>query len=722
MQDGGRHGYLRFGVTPAGPMDPLAFATVHHALGNAPDMTAIEIGLGGLHVTSEDAPLSVAMAGGDFVVTLDGRRVPPAVRLRLEPGAVLCITAGATGAWCYLAVAGDMQVPPMLGSTATHTRSGFGGLDGRALASGDRLAITAPRLMEAGVLAAPWLDRPGEVIRVLLGPQDDYFAGEQVASFLDGPWTLSARGDRMAYFLEGPKLEHAQGFNIVSDGIAMGAIQVPGEGQPIVLMADRQPTGGYPKIATVIGPDLGRLAQLRAGARLRFQAVTIEQAVAARRAEAAVLAAPVTLSPLRRRDFPSGFVRGLNLTDGVFHLAAKTEQDPHAAGKLSAAERFGILFDDGRYERRLGPASPALLLGCGRVEGRAVYAAGRDGAVHSGALTPADMRALAGFLDEAADCRAPAVLIFDGLAMIDGTDALEAMLALQAAVQPTGAPRIALVLGPCLGSDALLAAQADIMIIATEGGFIASAGPDLVRKATNEILTGAEIGGAAIHAAGGGLVDAVAHDVAALLRARQLCDLLPDAERAPVASPDPAMRAAPSLDRLVPQEGTAVYDMREVLRATADGGDFLEIAALTAANIVTGLARFGGRTVGVLANQPLVLGGALDATALVKAAGFVALCASLKLPLLTLVDCPGLLPGPDQEAAGLLRQAALLSRALAVFESPRVTLITGMAAAPASGVMGIGRGVLYRWPSARIALGSVIPARDTRRWIVEGLG
>ena len=725
LQDGGRHGYLRFGVTPAGPMDPLAFATVHHALGNAPDMTAIEVGLGGLHVTSEDAPLSVALAGGDFVVTLDDRRVPPSVRLRLEPGAVLRITPGETGAWCYLAVAGDMLVAPMLGSTATHTRSGFGGLDGRALVSGDRLGITAPRLMQAGVLQAPWLDRPGDVIRVVLGPQDDYFAADQVASFLDGPWMLSARGDRMAYFLDGPKLEHAKGFNIVSDGVAMGAIQVPGKGQPIILMADRQPTGGYPKIATVIGPDLGRLAQLRAGAPLRFQAVTIEQAVAARRAEAAELAAPIAVSPLRRSDFSSDFVRGLDLTDGVFDPAAMpvvTDADPHAAGKLTASERFEVLFDDGHFERRPAPALSALLLGCGRVEGRRVFAAGRDSAIHGGALTAADMRALAGFLDEAAACRAPAVLIFDGLAMVDGADALEAMLALHAAFRPAASPRIALVLGPCLGPDALLAARADIMVIATDAGFVANGGPDLVQRATNEILTGPEIGSAAIHAAGGGLVDAVAHDVAALLRARRLCDLLPDAEGAPVVSPDPVLRVAPSLDRLVSQEGHAAYDMREVLRATADGGDFLEIAAAGAANIVTGLARFGGRTVGVLANQPMVLGGALEAPALVKATGFVALCAFLNMPLLTLVDYPGLLPAAGQEGAALLRQAALLSRALAGFAPPRVTLMTGMMSAPAAGVMGVGQGVLYRWPSARIALGTTILPRETRRWIVEGLG
>ena len=210
-------------------------------------------------------------------------------------------------------------MPPALGSVSTHTRSGLGGLDGRALAAGDELPITEPRTLDPAMarIEAPWLDRPGDEIRVLLGPQDDYFAADQIAAFLQGPWTVSGRSDRMAYLLDGPRLVHAKGFNIVSDGIAMGAIQVPGSGQPVVLMADRQPTGGYPKIANVIGADLGRLAQLRPGARFRFRAVSREDAVAARRAEAVALAGPIRLEPLIRTDFPSEFLLERNLISGV---------------------------------------------------------------------------------------------------------------------------------------------------------------------------------------------------------------------------------------------------------------------------------------------------------------------------------------------------------------------------------------------------------------------
>ena len=319
LQDGGRHGYLRFGVTPAGPMDPLAHATANLAIGKARGGAAIEVSLGGLEVAVEGSALTVAVAGGAFDVTLDGRSLPGAVVATLDPGMPLKIRPGPAGAWCYLAVAGRIDLPPALGSLATHTRSGIGGLDGRALRAGDVLAIADPRGLgdEAAEIAAPWLDRPGEVIRVLLGPQDDYFAAESIESFLTAQWTVSGRSDRMAYLLDGPPLRHSKGFNIVSDGIAHGAVQVPGEGFPIVLMADRQPTGGYPKIATVIGPDLGRLAQLRPGARFRFRGASLEEAVAARRAEAVALARPIELIPLRRSSFSSEFLLGLNLVDGA---------------------------------------------------------------------------------------------------------------------------------------------------------------------------------------------------------------------------------------------------------------------------------------------------------------------------------------------------------------------------------------------------------------------
>jgi 5-oxoprolinase (ATP-hydrolysing) subunit C len=319
LQDRGRHGALRYGITPAGPMDPLAHATANRALGNPPGATAIEVGLGGLAVAAEGASLDLALAGGAFRIACDGQALPPAVALTLHPGAVLSIRAGRAGAWCYLAVAGRIDVPPVLGSTATHTRSRLGGLDGRALAAGDGLAVAEARagLGEPMLLRAPWLDRPPGTIRVVLGPQDDHFAPAEIAAFLDRDWTVSPRGDRMACFLDGAPLVHARGHDIVSDGVAPGAIQVPGQGLPIVLMADRQPTGGYPKIATVIGADLGRLAQGQAGTRLRFRAVSVPEAVAARRAEAAALEAPVALEPVVRTAFSSEFLLGRNLIDGV---------------------------------------------------------------------------------------------------------------------------------------------------------------------------------------------------------------------------------------------------------------------------------------------------------------------------------------------------------------------------------------------------------------------
>jgi 5-oxoprolinase (ATP-hydrolysing) subunit C len=320
LQDAGRHGYLRYGVTAAGPMDPLAYATANLAVGNPAGSTAIEISLGGIALTTEAEPLVVAVAGGDFAISLDARPQPSAtMALTLEAGAVLNIRAGQSGAWCYLAVAGRLVVPQLLGSNATHTRTGFGGVDGRALRTGDRLSVEPSRssTLSLGAIAAPWLDRPPGIIRVVLGPQDDYFSAEQIAAFLDGPWRVSIKADRMAYFLDGPRLTHAKGYNIVSDGIAMGAIQVPGDGRPIVLMADRQSTGGYPKIATVIGPDLGRLAQARPGTAFRFEAVSIAEAVAARREEAAALARELVVEPVVRTQFSSEFLLDLNLIDGV---------------------------------------------------------------------------------------------------------------------------------------------------------------------------------------------------------------------------------------------------------------------------------------------------------------------------------------------------------------------------------------------------------------------
>ena len=286
IQDAGRFGYGRFGVTPAGPMDSAAYQTATAAAGAS---AAIEISLGGLTLESVDAPLAVAIAGGGFDIRLDGRRLPSACLLPLPPGAPLTIRAGDWGGWCYLAIGGRFDLPPTLGALATHARAGLGP---KPLAAGDRLTLIEPAPAPAEIcsLLAPWLTPDAAPIRVMPGPQDDYFSGETLAQFLATPWRLDVRSDRMAYALAGPPVVHARGHDIVSDGAAMGAIQIPGSGAPFVLMADRQPTGGYPKIATVIGADLGRLAQKRPGETIHFQATTHAAAVEARRALFAALA------------------------------------------------------------------------------------------------------------------------------------------------------------------------------------------------------------------------------------------------------------------------------------------------------------------------------------------------------------------------------------------------------------------------------------------------
>ncbi len=324
IQDAGRFGWLRFGVTPAGPMDWAALRTANTALGNDPGAAVVEIGPGGLAVSVATA-MPLAFAGGAFRWSRRSPRdpagpdLPAAARVLLHPGEVLSARAGRAGAFSYLAVPGGLDVPPVMNSRATHIRSGLGGLEGRALRAGDRLAAAkcgaAP---DDGVIEAPWLDLSDEApIRVVLGPQDDHFTSDAVASFLGARWTLTGQADRMAYKLDGPPIAHARDYNIVSDGVALGAVQVAGDGQPMVLMADRQPTGGYAKIAHVIRADIGRLAQLRPGDALRFAAVgPAEAARVLIELENRVAAVGGRVAPLRQRPSLDQLI-GSNLIGGV---------------------------------------------------------------------------------------------------------------------------------------------------------------------------------------------------------------------------------------------------------------------------------------------------------------------------------------------------------------------------------------------------------------------
>jgi biotin-dependent carboxylase-like uncharacterized protein len=264
-------------------MDWLAHTTANRALDNEAGAAAIEISVSGIELMCEVAPLRIAYAGGDFVCRFNGKRLPSAAVLCLEPGDSVSVKAGSWGAWIYVAASGGVDVPPILGSRSTHTKSRIGGFEGRALAAGDvlrplRAATPARRGGVEAVIAAPWLEPSSESIRVILGPQDDYFEASSIQALLEESFSLAARFDRMAYWLNGPLLKHSSGFNIVSDGIALGAIQVLGSGQPIVLMADRQSTGGYPKIANVIRADVSRIAQKRPGEQLRFERCDPDQA------------------------------------------------------------------------------------------------------------------------------------------------------------------------------------------------------------------------------------------------------------------------------------------------------------------------------------------------------------------------------------------------------------------------------------------------------------
>ncbi len=326
IQDAGRHGYLRYGVTPAGPMDWTAFQTVAFALGNDEKATAIEVSVGGVSVGAEDGPLVIAFAGGAFDWRRDGQALPAAARLVLKPGEILSARAGSRGAWTYLGVAGAIDTPIVMGSRATHVRSGIGGFEGRMLRAGDILPVgprAAPALDAAidaeidAEIDAPWLGAGKGPIRVIPGPQDDYFSVEALATFFAESFTLTPAADRMAYRFEGAPIAHARGHDIVSDGIALGAIQIAGDQAPLVLMADRQPTGGYPKLGHVISADIGRLAQMRPGETCRFSRASLEEARAALHAiDAEIAATPTRLRPLAR-EMTSAWLLQNNLIDGV---------------------------------------------------------------------------------------------------------------------------------------------------------------------------------------------------------------------------------------------------------------------------------------------------------------------------------------------------------------------------------------------------------------------
>ncbi|NPV88031.1 biotin-dependent carboxyltransferase [Coprothermobacteraceae bacterium] len=284
IQDEGRFRFRAYGMPTSGPLDVLAYHAANALVGNRSNAAALEITVAGPTLLAKNEVV-VALCGGQTTVKLNGSPMPMWEAVVLQPGDVIEIGQVIKGARSYLAVSGGFDVPLVMGSRSTYLRAHMGGLNGRALLKGDSLTTGDfdESILERSGLRVPEHLVPAyeanPVIRVILGPQDDHFTERGLETFLTSEYTVTSECDRMGCRLDGPKIEHRLQPDIVSDGVIPGSIQVPGHGMPIVMLADAQTTGGYPKIATVITADLWKLGQLIPGNKVRFRAISRDEAI-----------------------------------------------------------------------------------------------------------------------------------------------------------------------------------------------------------------------------------------------------------------------------------------------------------------------------------------------------------------------------------------------------------------------------------------------------------
>ncbi len=282
VQDLGRYGFQRYGVPVSGVMDVYALRLANILLGNDEDSAAIEMTLIGPKLEFlEDT--SIALSGANLAPRLNGRPAPMWRAFRVQKGSLLTFDGPMVGKQTYLALPGGIDVPLQMGSRSTYVRAGLGGHEGRTLQPGDRIsAVRRDEKLRPNPATIPDQLVPQRLdpnpLRVVMGPQSDAFTPEGVATFFSSPYSVSQQSDRVGHRLEGPPIAHARGADIVSDGIPFGAVQITGDGQPVILMADRGTTGGYTKIATVIAVDIPKLAQSLPGSAVTFHAVSVEEA------------------------------------------------------------------------------------------------------------------------------------------------------------------------------------------------------------------------------------------------------------------------------------------------------------------------------------------------------------------------------------------------------------------------------------------------------------
>lgn len=403
----------------------------------------------------------------------------------------------------------------------------------------------------------------------------------------------------------------------------------------------------------------------------------------------------------------------------------------HKRGKLTARERIELLLDKDSFEefdmfvqhrcvdfgmdKAEKIPGDGVVTGWGTVNGRTVFVFSKDFTVFGGSLSETHAQKIVKIQDMALKMRAPIVGLFDagGARIQEGVAALGGYgEVFRRNVAASGViPQISVIMGPCAGGDVYSPAMTDFIFMVRDTSYMFVTGPDVVKTVTNETVTSEELGGAKVHTSKSSVADgAFENDVEALLQVRRLLDFLPANNTAGVPewpSFDVPDRVDMSLDTLVPDNPNKPYDIKELILKTLDEGDFFEIQAAYAGNIVTGFGRIEGRTVGVVANQPMVLAGVLDADASRKAARFVRYCDAFEIPIVTFVDVPGFLPGTAQEYGGLIKHGAKLLYAYTECTVPLVTVITRKAFGGAYDVMAskhIGADVNYAWPTAQIAV------------------
>ena len=402
----------------------------------------------------------------------------------------------------------------------------------------------------------------------------------------------------------------------------------------------------------------------------------------------------------------------------------------HRRGKLTARERLDLLLDEGSFEEfdmyvehrcidfgmeQTRVPGDGVVTGWGTINGRVTYVFAKDFTVFGGSLSEAHANKMIKIQDMALQNRAPIIGLFDagGARIQEGVAALGGYgeVFLRNVLASGVIPQISLIMGPCAGGDVYSPAMTDFIFMVKNTSYMFVTGPDVVKTVTNEVVTAEELGGASVHTTRSSISDgAFENDVEAILQMRRLIDFLPSNNIDGVPewpSFDDIERVDMSLDTLIPDNPNKPYDMKELILKVVDEGDFFEISEMFARNIVTGFGRMAGRTVGFVANQPMVLAGVLDSDASRKAARFVRFCDAFNIPIVTFVDVPGFLPGTAQEYGGLIKHGAKLLFAYSQCTVPLVTVITRKAYGGAFDVMAskeIGADMNYAWPTAQIAV------------------